>query len=128
MVTELDALFDRIKNLNEVDYLVLFNQYYVTAFLLAKAYFQTQAALDALQSINLTPVIGYPCKQQLSAGLPHDVLEYAITLEKKKDEYAKVMHQEAQKLFKQAGHGEDYFRVLFNQKKLDSKQLNNQQG
>ncbi len=124
LISKLDAEYDKIKYLNELDYLALFNEYYFAAFLLAKVGHQPQVALEALESINLTPVIDYPDKEQLNAELLHAVLDYALMLDTLMDEFADAMHQATQKLFKQAGQGEDYYRAIFNQRTLDLDKVN----
>ncbi len=124
LISKLDAEYDEIKYLNELDYLALFNEYYFAAFLLAKVGHQPQVALEALESINLTPVIDYPDKEQLNAELLHAVLDYALMLDPQVDEFAKAMHQATRKLFKQAGQSKDYYRAIFNQRTLDLDKVN----
>ncbi len=123
LITELEAQYTNIENLNDLTYLALFNVYYATAFSLAKAVNDTQAALEALESINLSPDIDYPGKEQLSAELIHATLDYALMLDSQKLEAANAMQRAARKLFNQVGQIEEYYSALFNQQVLCSEQV-----
>ncbi len=119
LITELYAKYDSIKNLNKLYYPALFNEYYATAFLVAKTEGNPQSALKALQSVNLSPVVDYPGKAQLSTELTHAALNYALMLDTHNHEVAETMYQAVRKLLKQLGQREDYYFVHFTQQSLD---------